>query len=180
VEAREPTVEHDRLDAGFARLARELDADCPCAFGLGLGPSGVDHRLPTWWWRARACGRLAVVDHLREMCLSERLTVSRGRVVVRRMPVAHVVFPRRARRFFLRCDRVHPGQLPRLLRPLAADDFVLVADALALVGLRRTALANRSRQVTDGLLVRARDDDVVGSGVMTVIPFGMSITTGLL
>src|SRR5947208_3606532 len=45
---------------------------------------------------------------------------------------------------------------------LAADDFVLVADALALVRLRLADGADLGRVLPDRLLVRPADDDRVG------------------
>src|SRR5260221_1793744 len=46
------------------------------------------------------------------------------------------------------------------LAGLALDDLSVVADALALVGLRRTALADGGGDVADLLLVGAEEDDV--------------------
>src|SRR5215831_3934993 len=50
------------------------------------------------------------------------------------------------------------------LAGLALHDLAVVADALALVGLGRTALPDRGRDVADLLLVGAEDDDVRGRG----------------
>src|SRR5690242_9483238 len=87
------------------------------------------------------------------MCAFERPTTSR---------VAHcsamrtrVLRARRTRASFLFMV------LPLLfLRFLDLDVFVGVADALALVGLRRTVSANLGGRLPDLLLVRTPDDDL--------------------
>jgi hypothetical protein len=58
-----------------------------------------------------------------------------------------------------------PRIFPRTLRcrrspDLAADELALVADALALVRLRRADLADLRRRLADDLLVDAADDDL--------------------
>ena len=50
------------------------------------------------------------------------------------------------------------------LTDLAADDFVDILDALALIRLGRTLLADFRGELADLLLVGAGDDDLVGGG----------------
>ena len=60
------------------------------------------------------------------------------------------------------------------LTDLPGDDLALVADALALVGLRRAPLADVGGDLADELLVDAADDDSVGCGTSNSIPSGAS------
>src|SRR5690606_13283710 len=89
------------------------------------------------------------------MFLSERNTDRRAR------PAATFFRRRRvrsARRF--RVSRGERAMALLLLAFLAPDVFAGVADALALVGLRRTDLADAGGGLADQLLVDARDLDL--------------------
>ena len=46
---------------------------------------------------------------------------------------------------------------------LAADNLTGIADTLALIGFRRTLLADFGGKLTDDLLVDTVDDDLVGT-----------------
>src|SRR5690242_2362192 len=80
------------------------------------------------------------------MCLPERKIDRRGRVpwVVRRWRLRDWRFLKRALVILL------------LLAFLAADIFAFIANALALIGLRRTPGADLGRNLSDQLLVDAR------------------------
>src|SRR4051812_31957369 len=89
------------------------------------------------------------------MPLLERKTERRGRSAV------PAIFPRmRLRRLSRACSLVRFIAASRPLSDLAQDDLARVADALALVRLRRPQTADVRRDLADGLLVAPPHDDL--------------------